>query len=266
MTHKATLFGALATLCATLSVPALAHTSYMLPNRFVANNETLVTIEASFAEDFFVPEVAVNNADFHVIRPDGTRADFTKINPATQLVVLESAIEDEGTYRFTTGVRRGRRTKLAMIDGEWVTIKAASDKVPDSATAIKIRETETVADAYVTKKAPTRAPVDAPMGRLAIKPITHPSDAFLGDPFEVQLMFDGKPMAGHVLHIDRGGAQYDAVKFHEELETGDDGKLALDFDKAGVYIIWTRFDAPAPAGADVDERGYTTSLIIEVQG
>lgn len=68
------------------------------------------------------------------------------------------------------------------------------------------------------------------------------------------------------MNVDRGGARYDASMFHEEIATDADGKVSLNFEKAGVYIIWTRQSAPAPAGADVDERSYTTSLILEVQG
>ncbi|MEM6585017.1 MAG: DUF4198 domain-containing protein [Pseudomonadota bacterium] len=251
---------------AMVAAPVLAHTSYMKPSRFTVNNEDLITVESAFAEEFFIPDVAVNNADFHVIKPDGTRADFDSVNPHKQIVILEAGIEEEGTYRFSTGVRRGRRSTLAMVDGEWVNTFRNGNKVPENATATKIRETETVADAYLSKKAPTRAPVDVQVGRLVLQPITHPSDAFLGDPFEFQLLFDGKPLAGHVMNIDRDGAQYDASKFHEEAPTGDDGKMSVEFDKAGVYIIWTRFTAAAPEGSGVDERGYTTSLILEVQG
>lgn len=258
--------GLMAFASAALAAPVMAHTSYMLPSRFVTNSEEMVTVEAAFAEDFFIPDVAVNGADFHVIKPDGTRADFNSVNAHTQLVILEADIAEEGTYRFSTGVRRGRRTTLAMVDGEWVNTRETGGTVPENATATKISETETVADAYLSKKAPTRAPVDVSVGRLVIQPITHPSDAFLGEPFEFQLLFDGKPLAGHFMNVDRGGARYDATKFHEEAPTDKDGKMSAVFDKAGVYILWTRFSAPAPDDAQVDERSYTTSLILEVQG
>lgn len=253
-------------LAAACAVPAIAHTSYILPSRFVANLEDMVTVEAAFAEDFFIPDVAVNDGDFHIVKPDGTRAEFDSVNPHKQLVILETRIEDEGTYRFTTGVRRGRRSTMALVDGEWINTFENDGKIPASATATKTRETETVADAYLTKRAPTRAPVDLQIGRLVLQPITHPSDAFLGDPFDFQLLFDGQPVAGHVMNVDRGGARYDASMFHEEIATDAEGKVSLNFDKAGIYIIWTRHSAPAPADADVDERSYTTSLILEVQG
>ncbi|MEL7198506.1 MAG: DUF4198 domain-containing protein [Pseudomonadota bacterium] len=257
----------LATISAAFAAaPALAHTSYMMPTRFSANTEGMVTVESGFAEDLFIPDVAVNNADFHVLKPDGTRADFDTVSVHRQLVIMETQLPDEGTYRFSTGVRHGRRSTLAMVDGEWVSTRRTGGKVPENATETKIRETETVADAYLTKKGPTRAPVDKQIGRLVLQPITHPSDAFLEDPFEFQMLFDGKPLAGHTMNIDRGGERYGAEKLHQELDTDADGKVTVNFEKPGIYMIWTRLTADAPEGADVDERGYTTSLIIEVQG
>lgn len=253
-------------LAVACAAPVMAHTSYMLPSRFTANLERMVTVEAAFGEDFFIPDVAIDRADFHVIKPDGTRADFDAVHPHKQLVVLETEISDEGTYRFTTGVRRGRRATVALVAGEWVRVPGGGAAIPEGATATKVSETETVADAYLTKKAPTRAPVDVQIGRLIMQPVTHPSDAFVGDPFAIQLLFDGKPLAGHVVNLDRDGARYDPAKFHEEVATDADGRLSLSFEKAGIYIIWTRFNATAPEGADVDERGYTTSLILEAQG
>lgn len=262
--RTASLITAFATTLAAL--PVAAHTSYMLPSRFSANLETMVTVESAFAEDFFVPDVAVGDADFHVIRPDGTRAAFDAVHPHKQLVILETEIPDDGTYRFTTGVRLGRRSTLAMVDGKWININSTGGVVPEGATATKATETETVADAYLTKKGPTRAPVDLQIGRLVFQPVTHPSDAFVDEPFKLQVLFDGKPLANHVINVDRGGARYDAAKFHQEIATDSEGRLNFSFDKAGVYILWTRHSAAAPAGTGVDERSYTTSLILEADG
>lgn len=254
-----------AALIVSLVAPANAHTSYMLPNVFTANLEEFVTVESSFSEDFFRPEVAVQSDDFHVILPDGTRQDFETVTSLKQVVVLESPLEQDGTYRFSTGVRRGSPSIRAKVDGEWVGLREFGGEVPDNATETKTRQTETVADAYLTKKAPTRAPVDVQLGRLVIQPITHPSDAYLGEPFEFQVLFDGEPMIGQTVVIDRGSSRYDEVKYHEEIETGVSGNVSLGFKTPGVYLIMTRYAAPAPEGAETDERSYTTSLTLEIQ-
>lgn len=254
-----------AVILAGAAMPVDAHTSYMLPNLFTANLEEFVTVESSFTEDFSRPEVAVESDDFHVILPDGKRAEFLTNSKHRQLVVLESPLEQEGTYRFTTGVRRGRVSQRVLVDGKWKSLRETNGEAPANATKVKTSQTETVADVYVTKKAPTRAPVDHRIGRLVIHPKTHPSDAYLGEAFEFEILFDGEPLAGQSVVIDRAGARYDEAKFHQEIETDAQGAVSLKLDRPGTYLVMARRRTAAPAGADTDERSYTTSLTFEVQ-
>lgn len=249
-------------LTAMAVTPAAAHTAYMLPNVFAANMEQQVTVQSAFAEEFFKPEIAVDADDFHVVQPDGSRAEFDNLARLKQMVVLESTIKDEGTYRFTTGVRLGRVGKMAEVNGEWVPVH---DKVPGNATAVRTSQTETVSDVYVSKKAPTRAPVDQTIGRLVLQPVTHPSDIYLDSGFQLKVLFDGQPMPDQLLYVDRAGAEYEEPKFHREVRTGADGSLQLGFDRPGIYVLMTRHRADAPDGAETDLRSYTTALTFEVQ-
>ncbi|EIZ81148.1 hypothetical protein WSK_0093 [Novosphingobium sp. Rr 2-17] len=254
---------AILALAACHASQALAHTSYILPNFFVASTESYVTLQSAFAEELFHPEVAVDANDFHVILPDGSRGEFEAIGKHRQLVILESPLLQDGTYRFTTGVRRGRMSKSALIDGQWKPVQG--DKAPAGATRFKTSQTETVADVYVTKKGPTRAPVDRQIGRLVIQPVTHPSEVALDSNLKLKVLFDGKPLDGQTVVLDRGGAEYGEAKVHREVKTSADGSLDLKFDKPGVYLLMTRHKADAPTGSETDERSYTTSLTFEVQ-
>ena len=49
---------------------ACAHSPYLLPNAFDATDRKLVTVQGSFTEEFFVPDVAMKSDDYHVIAPD----------------------------------------------------------------------------------------------------------------------------------------------------------------------------------------------------
>ena len=238
-------------LFAAIPAPVQAHTAYMLPSQFSANQENLVTIQSSFAEHFFRPEIAVDSDDWHVLLPDGTRAPFANVAKLRQLVVLESDLKQEGTYRFTSGVRRGRVGKMVLVDGKWQPLRGEAP--------------EPVSDVYVTKKGPTRAAVDAQIGRLVIHPVTQPSDVALDGKFDLAILFDGQPLPGLKLELDRGGADYDTASGHREVTTGPDGRVSLTFDKAGIYVIMARHRADAPAGSATDERSYTTTLTFEVQ-
>ena len=51
---------------------ALAHSPYLLPNAFDLVERKHVTVEASFTETFFVPDVAMKADDYHVVSPDGS--------------------------------------------------------------------------------------------------------------------------------------------------------------------------------------------------
>ena len=103
--------------------PALAHTSYLLPSKFATTESEIVTLEASFAEDFFRPEFAVVSDDYHLYRPDGTRDSYDTLQAFREVTILESDLDEDGTYRFTTGERLGRKSVTALVDGAWTFVE-----------------------------------------------------------------------------------------------------------------------------------------------
>jgi uncharacterized GH25 family protein len=246
------------------AAPALAHTNYMMPSVFSTTQGEVVTIESSFAEmRWFAPEFVVVSADYHVIRPDGARDSFDTMTELEQLTVLESDLTEDGTYRFTTGERLGRGGELALVDGAWVDLDE-NGEAPAGAMETASSQTATVADVYVTKGAPTRAAVDGLVGRLAIRPITHPSEIYLDEGFSFELMFDGEPFANQELTLVREGGSYEEPKYEIALTTDEQGRASASFDEPGVYLMWTRHRARAPEGAESGVRSYTTSLTFEV--
>lgn len=245
------------------SATAAAHTSYMLPSVFNTSEGELVTVQCSFTEDFPTPEIAVKSDDYHVVLPDGSRDAFDTQTDLRQLVVLENELDSEGTYRLTTGVRLGRQSKRALVNGEWVPVFGTNAEVPAEATEVKTAQTETVADVYVSKGAPTWGAI-APIGRLAFVPKTHPNEIFSGEAFELSVTFDDAPLAGQKMSVYRSGGHYEEPQFGIEQMTNEDGEISLTIDEPGVYMIMTRHRADAPEGAETDERGYTTSLTFEV--
>ncbi|MEL7540949.1 MAG: DUF4198 domain-containing protein [Pseudomonadota bacterium] len=242
---------------------ASAHTSYMLPSVFNTSEGQMVTVQCSFTEDFPNPEVAVKSDDYHVILPDGSRDAFDTQTDLRQLIVLENELEAEGTYRLTTGVRLGRMSRRALVDSEWVPVFGPNAEVPEAATEVKTAQTETVADVYVSKGAPSWDAI-APLGRLAFVPKTHPNEIFAGEAFDLSVMFDGAPLADQKMSVYRSGGNYEEPKFGIEEMTDAEGGLSLTIEQPGVYMVMTRHRADAPDGAATDERGYTTSLTFEV--
>jgi hypothetical protein len=260
----------LAVTLAALSAPmaaASAHVSYMLPNFFSLTDGQMVTITSSFAEKMFNPEVVVTSQDWHLLRPDGRRDSFDKITSFNQVTVLESDIAQPGTYRFTTGERLGRLSTIARVKGAWVIVNPEDPnaKVPEGATETSRSQTATVADVYFTKGKPTRTVIDAaPVGRLAITPVTHPSAIFLDEGFDLAVTYGGKPLPNFELILYRQDGAYDEKPFEQFHKTDAAGRLSLKFDRPGVYLIMGRHMGDAPAGAQTPSCSYTTSLTFEV--
>ena len=56
----------------SLSAPlALAHSPYWLPNEFDLSDRDHVSVQASFTEKFFLPDVAMKATNGNVVAPDG---------------------------------------------------------------------------------------------------------------------------------------------------------------------------------------------------
>lgn len=253
-------YAALALLVA--AAPAAAHTSYMQPNVFSAGQVTQVTIETSFTEDFSRPEIAVESQDFHLYRPNGQRDSYDHITTLTQMTVLESDLTEQGTYRFTTGERLGRTGVQVREGGQWRAIEPGA--APPAGAETRRSQTATVADVYVTKGAPTNEVLAVNVGRLAIRPVTHPSAIYLDQGFALRVTFDGAPVANQSLELTRDGGGYDEPSFSQTLHTDASGALTIQFDRPGVYLLMTRMIGDAPPGAETAVRSYTTSLTFEV--
>lgn len=246
--------------------PAIAHTSYVKPNVFSTSRADMVTLEVSFTENFSNPEVGVTSQDWHFYLPDGSRAGYDNIVELKQVTVIEQSLEQEGTFRFSTGERLGRTGKrFRMPDGSFE-LAIGEDReerpVPDGATVVT-SQTATVADVYVTRGAPTRTAVDTKIGRLRIEPVTHPNEIYLDEGFDFRLTFDGAPMPGQVMTLYRDGGTYADDKGASEIIAGD-GVTTISFAEPGMYMLMTRHQDDAPEGAETDIRSYTTSITFEV--
>ncbi len=243
--------------------PAIADTSYLRPNLFITANADIVTVQSSFTEDFANPSVAVKSDAWTVVGPDGATSIFSTKQEFTQVTILEAATPNTGTYRLSTGERLGRVGPQILVDGVWQPF-APGREIPAGAQT-RQSQTATVADVYVTRGAPTKAPVEARVGALELKPVTHPNDVYLDTGFSFRVLLNGKPVANQQVEVWREGGAYEDPAYRKQARSAADGSIALTFDKPGVYLIWTRMSADAPAGAATPVRSYTTSLTLEVQ-
>jgi uncharacterized GH25 family protein len=241
---------------------ALAHMPYLLPNMFDAGKRDHVTVEASFAEDAFVPEVVMQSAPFHVQGPRGD-APITSVVNLRDLAVFEAALPSDGTYRISSGERLGRRSKMYKgPTGQWLMGGEGGGAPPKDATMVEVQSV-TVADVYVTRGAPSKEALATTGKGLELRTGAHPNELFAAQPVEFRLTFDGRPLEGATVDLFRSAGVYDGKKAAGQGKTDAAGKVALTPPDAGTYLALIRYRTTSPAKAETPYRSYSYTLAFE---
>lgn len=247
---------AAAAIAAATIAPAFAYTSYLKPDEHWVSDDDVV-VEGAFASQFFTPAVAVP-ARLSVTDPTGAEQPFRSVainGPSTR---LESALTAEGTYRISTGENLGQVTTLMGVDGQWRPL--AQGETPPEGAPLTTIQTVSLANVYVTRGAPNRTAVDRPDGRLAIRPITHPNQVLVANGFDVEVLFDGQPLANTAVVL--YGAGDPDTRIDRYFATGADGHARITVDAPGEYVIAARNRADV-AGGEAAVRSYTTTVTFE---
>ena len=242
---------------AALAGTASAYTAYLMPDDFLPSDRSIM-LQASYATTFFTPGSAVGG-QFVAIEPDGADGFFSHVEVTGNATQLGTQLYKEGTYRFTTGEQLGPVTNMVGVDGGWRQLQAG-EVVPEG-TPTTMLQTVTVADVYVTLGAPNRTAVDRSIGRLALRPVTHPNQIVASQGFQVNATFDGAPFANAALVVYRAGEpENDLDRF---VTTDANGNATLTLEGPGEYILVARHRANAPAGSQAQVQSFTTSLVFE---
>ncbi len=248
-----TLFvsGLLAASALLLSGSVRAHSPFLLPNVFDVSNRDHVTVQGSFTEEFFSPDVAMKADDYHVIAPDGTKVSLKPVY-TRDLAIVEAETKATGTYRISTGIRTGRTAKAAWVNGDW-TFLGRDESPPAGGKAYDVTSV-TVAETYVSRGKPSAKALAARNSGLEFRPISHPSSLFVGEDVTFEVLFDGKPVAGETISVYRDNARYSDGKAVREVKTDGGGKFAFKPEAQGVYLAMTRYrPAPRPESRDGGE-------------
>jgi hypothetical protein len=153
----------------------------------------------------------------------------------------------------------GRVTTLVGIDGQWRPL--AQGETPPEGASITTIQTVTLSDLYVTRGTPSRTVVDRTIGRLAIRPLTHPNQVIAANGLDIEVTFDGAPLANSAIVLYAAGDP--DTKVDRFFPTGADGRARIVLDAPGRYVVAARHRADAPAGSEANVRSYTTTLTFE---
>lgn len=255
----------LALLLAATALPAAAHTPFLAPASFDAREGSTVSLDAAFAEAFFVPEAAFDDSEFVVTDPTGrTRALETVQRLHTRTVAEQRLDAGKGTYRFSTGPRLGALFRTWEIGGKRESSRDPAARIPAGAKVISNFQSLTLAEAYVSVGAPDRAAL-APRGKgLEFVPVTHPSDLYVGEDFEFVVQYDGRPLPAQKIEVTEAVWTSDRKPALETVESDAAGHVRLKLAQAGTFLALARHRSPAPAGAPVPEYSNSYTLTFHV--
>lgn len=236
---------------------AQAHSPYLLPNFFDATGRDHVTVQASFTEKFFTPEVVMKSDDFHAIGPDGARIAVTPSYFKDLTVIEVPTAAPAGTWRITSGVRAGRMSKVVLKGGQWEFLEPGKP-LPAGAQDM---QSITTAETYVSRGALNDTALKPVGNGLEFQALTHPNKIGEGEEARFVVLVDGKPLPGQKITVNAAGADEHAGK-PVEVTSDAEGRFTLKLDHAGAYHAMTRYRI-APAG-DQPGRSLTYALTFEV--
>ncbi|MCL7714894.1 DUF4198 domain-containing protein [Stenotrophomonas mori] len=254
-----------ALLLAAIALPAAAHTPFLAPTHFDAREGATVSLDAAFAEAFFVPEVVFDNSDFVVTDPAGvTRAAETVQRLRTRAVVEHRLDAGKGTYRFSTGARLGALFRTWEQGGKRESTRDPAVKIPAGAKVISDFQSLTLAETYITAGAPDRAALAARGKGLEFVALTHPSDLYVGEHFDFVVQYDGAPLPRQKVEVTEAVWTSDRTAEVTTLESDAEGRIRLPLARAGTFLALARHRSPAPAGAPVPEYSNSYTLTFHV--
>ncbi|MDR0227416.1 MAG: DUF4198 domain-containing protein [Burkholderiaceae bacterium] len=244
---------------------AQAHTPYLLPVSFEAQPKAVISVDASFADKFFIPEVAFGETQFTLTAPDGSVTPLSDVRQFKTRTVAEHRLPDEkGTYRISTGPRLGAIFRSWERNGKVETARDPGTPTPADARLLSHYQSLSVSETYVTVGKPSQTAL-APTGKgLEIVPLTHPSDLFAGEKFEFSVQYEGKPVANHKVEIFRSAMDLASQHSVDALTTDAQGRISYALPRSGVYLALVRLRADAPAGAAAPQYGNNYTLTFRV--
>lgn len=240
---------------------AAAHSPYLLPNKFDLNKRDHVSVQASFTENYFIPDVVMKADDYHVVSPDGTRIAIAPIY-TKDLAVLDVATAQDGTYRISTGNRAGRTGKAVLqADGKWQFF----DEREGAPVGGKVHEIRSItrADVYVSRGTPNDNALAITHKGLEFEFLTHPNHLLAGAPAKLRVLYDGKPLSDQVITLQKAALEEGASTSPVEVRSATDGSVSLPFTAPGIYHLMARHRFALPA-SDGKAESHTYAVTLEV--
>lgn len=248
-------------LLALAALPVCAHTPYLHAKGEITSNGGLVSMEASFAEKFFIPEAAFDNSEFQLTSPEGKQLAPDRVEVWKARTLAEHRLDKTpGTWRFSTGKRYGALFRVWEVNGKRESSRDLAVKIPEGAKIISNFQSVTRAETYLSVGAPNRTALAAHGEGLEIVAIDHPTDLYAGEPFRFSVLFDGKPLANQKVEITEVVSDTGNTPQIITLTTDAAGNASFRSERATRWLALTRHRTPAPQSSGVAEYSHSYTL------
>lgn len=274
MKAKYLIAAAVAALMATGA--AQAHRQWMLPSSTtLSGSDSWVTVDAAVSNDLFYFEHNPMRTDaIAVTQPDGSAGKIENAATGKYRSTFDVHLTQPGTYRVasvSTGIM-GSYT----LNGEVKRLPRGTTKdklaaaIPAGATNVQTVEATNRNEIFLTLGAPTTT-IFQPTGvGIELVPVTHPNDLVAGEAASFQFLLDGKPAADLKVTVIPGGIRYRDSLGQQDLVTGKDGKVSINWPQPGMYWLNAAVggnreggegaQAPSPAAPAPRRASYVTTL------
>ncbi|KQM67753.1 nickel uptake transporter family protein [Sphingomonas sp. Leaf17] len=262
---------------ALLAVPAIAsaHRMWMLPSGTVfSGTDAWVTIDAAVSNDlFFFDHQPMRLDGVKVWQPDGTPGALQNGATGRYRSVFDVQLDKPGTWKI--GAQMSGVMGSFTVDGVEKRVGGRGGPprpgqpapltvadIPANATNVKLTETSSRNEVFVTAGAPTTT-VLTPTGKgLEFAPVTHPDELVAGEAARFRFLIDGQPAAGLTVTVIPGGKRYRNDEGAMTLKTGADGGFSVTWPTAGMYWLnATATDAKTTTPRATERRmNYVTTL------
>ncbi len=237
---------------AALAIPAAAsaHRMWMLPSAtVVSGTESWVTVDAAVSNDlFFFDHQPLRLEQMKVWQPDGSAGQLQNGSTGRYRSTFDVQLNKPGTWKIGTAMSgvmgsfkvNGEEKRVGGRGGPprpGMPAPLTVADIPADATDVKLTESSTRNEIFVTAGEPTTT-VFAPTNTgLELAPITHPDELVSGEAAKFRFLIDGKPVANLKVTVIPGGKRYRDAEGAMELTTGADGVLSVTWPSAGMYWL-----------------------------
>lgn len=245
---------------------AHAHGVWIAPSSTVLSAPQFVTFDAaSSSVPFMIDHRPLVIDALSIIAPDGGKVTPVNVMKGELRTVFDAKLEQQGTYRLEL-IRSGFRANWKDAENKpkrfMGTAEALAKEVPADAKELKVSESDSRMENFVTVGKPTALKTTGK--GLELVTATHPNDLVAGEPVELTFLVDGVATEGVEVEIIRNQTQYRNKLDEKKYKTDKNGKLKVTLSEAGMYWLDADFKDNKVSNKMANERTLAYVLTLEV--